>query len=79
MVDVKHTVRASRGHSETHIAAVCESMTESPEALISHRLEELDISTATLKHNLTKDSYLYAYKMKLTPQQTRPCTAKKMY
>lgn len=65
VVDMKHATQTLSGCSKLNITADRKSMAETPGTFIRHRTQEFDISTATLHHILTKDLYLYPYKVQL--------------
>ena len=59
------------GRSLDKIAAVSESVAESPGTSIRHRSQQLDIPRSTMQRILTKDLHLHAYRIQLT-QELKP-------
>jgi len=71
IMDSKLPVRHSTGRSLDNIAAVSESVAESPGTSLRHRSQQLDIPRSSMQRILTKDLHLHAYKIQLT-QELKP-------
>jgi len=64
-------VRHRTGRSLDNIAAVSESVAESPGTSIRHLSQQLDIPRSTMQRILKKDLHLHACKIQLT-QELKP-------
>jgi len=71
IMDSKLPVRHRARRSLDNIAAVSESVAESPGTSIRHCSQELDIPRSTMQRTLTKDLHLHAYRIELT-QELKP-------
>ena len=71
IMDSKLTVPHRTGRSIDNIAAVSESVSESPGTSLRHRSQQLDMKRSTLQRILTNDLHLHAYKIQLT-QERKP-------
>lgn len=71
IMDGKSPVRRRTGRSLENIAAVNESVAETPGTSIRHRSQQLQISRSTTQRILTKDLHLHPYKIQLT-QELKP-------
>jgi len=69
--DSKLPLRHCTRRSLYNIAAVSESVAESPGTSIRHRSQQLDIPRSSMQRILTKDLHLHAYKIQLT-QELKP-------
>jgi hypothetical protein len=71
-MDSKLPARHRTGRSLDNIAAVSDSVAESPGTSLRHRSQQLDIPRSTMQQRiLTKDLHLHAYKIQLT-QEFKP-------
>ena len=71
IMNSKLPVHHHTGRSLENIAAVTESVAESPGTSIRRRSQKLNIPRSTMQQILTKDLHLHAYKIQLT-QELRP-------
>jgi predicted transcriptional regulator len=65
-MDSKLPARHRTGRSLDNIAAVSESVAESPGTSLCHRSQQLDIPRSTMQRILVRDLHLHAYKIQLT-------------
>jgi hypothetical protein len=70
-MDSKLPMRHRTGQSHDNIAAVSESVAESPGTSIHHHSQQLDIPRSTMQQSLIKDLRLHAYKIQLM-QELKP-------
>jgi hypothetical protein len=79
ITDSKLPVRYRTVRSVDNIAAMSESVAESPGTSTRHRSQQLDIPRSTMQRIVTKDLHLHAYKIQLTqePKPTDYCCEKK--
>jgi transposase len=68
IMDSKLPVRHHSRRSVDNIAAVRESVAESPGSSSRHRLQKLDITRSTMQRTLKKDLHLLDYKIQLTKE-----------
>jgi len=71
IMDSKLPVRHCTSRSLDNIAAVSESVAQSPGTSIRHRSQQLDIPRSTMQRIFTKDLHLLVYKIQLT-QELKP-------
>jgi len=71
ITDSKLPVRHRTGRSVDNLAAVSESVADSPGTSIRHRSKQIDIPRSTMQRILTKDLHLHDYKIQLT-QELQP-------
>ena len=69
--DLKKSPRPRTARSNENVAAVAESVRETPGTSIRHRSQELNISRTSLQRILRKDLHLQAYKIQLC-QELQP-------
>jgi hypothetical protein len=71
ITDSKLAVRHCTGLSLNNIAAVSESVAESPGTSLRHHSQQLDVPRSTMQRILMKDLHLHAYKIQLTQELKR--------
>jgi hypothetical protein len=71
IMDGKLPVRYCTGRSLYSIAALSESVAESPGTLLRHRSQQLDIPRSTMQRILMKDLQMHTYKIQLM-QELKP-------
>jgi hypothetical protein len=78
IMDDKLPVCHRTGQSLNNIAAVSESVAESPGALIHHCSQQLNILGSTMQRILAKDLHLHAYKIQTDSSQRTMCSAENL-